>query len=527
VTAQGLVSWIRTGSPSTPFGRLAVVHAVSAAGDALFAVSLAGSLFFNVSLDAARPQVILYLALTMAPFAIVAPLIGPLSDRFRGGHRAVVAVACVSRGIVCWLLAGDLRSLFLYPEAFALLVLGKTYSVSKNALVPHLVDDDTELVQANSRLTLLGLAGGAVAGALGSGLVGIFSAPWALRLGAFVFVAAALAALRVPRAAAAPPDSAVIEYESLHTPVIQLGAVAIGLLRAGVGFLLFLLGFALRREGEPAWVYGLLFAASGVGALIGSVAAPALRRRLREEGMLAAALALPAILALGGAIRFGRVALVIVPVGLGAAAAGGRQAFDALVQGHAPAASRGRAFARFETMFQLAWVLGALVPVVTGADARLGLGALGGTLAAGAVWFAISRRGAVRLDEGLRYLRAGLLDESPAPASKHLPRELLAAAERLASGPSPPRAAVEAVAALEVAVDQHLPDNAPAMLLLRLGEPLRAATGWSPTDDPDLWRRCHDVVALRTAAVRGQPISPDEALSAVATVQTVIERLEE
>ena len=41
------------------------------------AVSLAGSLFFNLSIDAARPRIILYLAITMAPFAVVAPLIGP------------------------------------------------------------------------------------------------------------------------------------------------------------------------------------------------------------------------------------------------------------------------------------------------------------------------------------------------------------------------------------------------------------------------------------------------------------------
>ena len=40
--------------------------------DAFFTVSLAGSLFFNVSFDAARPRILLYLVLTMAPFALVA-----------------------------------------------------------------------------------------------------------------------------------------------------------------------------------------------------------------------------------------------------------------------------------------------------------------------------------------------------------------------------------------------------------------------------------------------------------------------
>ena len=46
---------------------------------------------------------------------------------------------------------------------------------------------------------------------------------------------------------------------------------------------------------------------------------------------------------------------------LGATASVARQAFDALVQGHAPLASHGRAFARFETRFQLAWVIGGVL----------------------------------------------------------------------------------------------------------------------------------------------------------------------
>ena len=69
-----------------PFARLARVQLVSAAGDALFTIALAGSLFFNLDPDAARPKVALYLLLTIAPFAIVGPLIGPMIDRLRGGR---------------------------------------------------------------------------------------------------------------------------------------------------------------------------------------------------------------------------------------------------------------------------------------------------------------------------------------------------------------------------------------------------------------------------------------------------------
>src|SRR5690349_8065938 len=65
------------GGVALPFARFARAHALLGAGDTLVALALAGSLFFSISPDAARGRVALYLVLTMAPFAVVAPLIGP------------------------------------------------------------------------------------------------------------------------------------------------------------------------------------------------------------------------------------------------------------------------------------------------------------------------------------------------------------------------------------------------------------------------------------------------------------------
>ena len=73
------------------------MHAVTTAADACIAVALAGSLFFNTSLDVARPRLALYLALTLAPVALVTPLIGPAVARYGVGiaparpHRAAPA----------------------------------------------------------------------------------------------------------------------------------------------------------------------------------------------------------------------------------------------------------------------------------------------------------------------------------------------------------------------------------------------------------------------------------------------------
>ena len=121
-----------------PFGRLALTHVLMTAGDTLFAVSLAGSLFFSISPTAAQDKVLLYLLLTMAPFAVVAPALGPLVDRSRGARRATVVASALGRAALCPLLAADIHSLLLFPLAFAMLVLSKVYLVTKGALVPEM-----------------------------------------------------------------------------------------------------------------------------------------------------------------------------------------------------------------------------------------------------------------------------------------------------------------------------------------------------------------------------------------------------
>jgi hypothetical protein len=80
-----------------------------------------------------------YLLLTVVPFAVVAPLIGPAIDRYRGGHRVVLASVCAGRGVICVAMAGQLDTLFVYPEALGVLALSKVYAVAKTALVPGLI----------------------------------------------------------------------------------------------------------------------------------------------------------------------------------------------------------------------------------------------------------------------------------------------------------------------------------------------------------------------------------------------------
>ncbi|MGH9304286.1 MAG: MFS transporter, partial [Acidimicrobiales bacterium] len=114
-----------------PFGRLALVHTVFSAATTLVTISLAGSLFFTVSLHESKTRVLLYLLLTLAPFAVVAPVLSPLLDRGATARRASVAVASGGSAVLALLMAGSLKGFLLFPEAFGILVLSKLYLVTK------------------------------------------------------------------------------------------------------------------------------------------------------------------------------------------------------------------------------------------------------------------------------------------------------------------------------------------------------------------------------------------------------------
>lgn len=348
----------------TPFARLARVHVLSAGGDALIALALAGSLFFNLEPDAARPRVALYLLLTIAPFAIVGPLIGPLVDRARGGRRTMVMVTAIGRLVVAVLMMRHLDSLLLFPEAFAAMVLGKTYHVSKSAIVPGLVRADTELVKANSRLVLLSGVGGGLA-ILPGILLGLLGGPnWTLALAAVLFGVMLPVATKVPKATVAAEPADAQERQELRGAGIVLAASAMAVLRGMVGFVMFLIAFWLRESGAATIWFGLMFVASSIGALIGAISAPYARRLVREEHLLGGVLALSALVSFVVAVSPDRATVSLVVGTVGLASSLGKLSFDAIVQRDAPAANRGRSFARFESRFQLFWVLGALVPVL-------------------------------------------------------------------------------------------------------------------------------------------------------------------
>ena len=352
---------------------LSVAHGFAGIADAFVTVSLAGSLFFNLSPDASRKQVLLYLLVTVAPLALLVPLVGPTIDRFHHRQRTVAAACFGLRALFCLALAGSLFQLSFYGFALGLLVIGKASGITKQALVPLLVSDPKELVAANARISRLGSVTGAIGGGIGIAVLRHANAVTLLRGAAVVFAIAAIAALRTRPSDTSATGLSEAEYAELHLPTVVVGSVGVMAIRAAVGFFVFTLAFTLRRASEPAWVYGVAVVVYGGGAFLGNIVAPWLRRRFQDQQLIAIAIAAPTLPTVIGMLGVSRPLLLAIAGLIGLSTTLGRHGFDSLLQHRAPIAVRGRAAARYETRFQLVWALGAVIatPISFPAEASM------------------------------------------------------------------------------------------------------------------------------------------------------------
>ena len=395
-----------------PLDRLAWVHAISTLGDALVAVALAGTLFFAVPVAAARPKVALYLLLTVAPFAVVAPLLGRLLDGRSGAGRLALVAAMALRAALAALAVARTQSLLLYPLAFGLLVCSRAHGISRTAMVPELADPTGEpdgsrpgvaggsrageaggsrageaggsrpgrpgvwpdLVAVNGRMARVAALGGTAGALLGVGLDRLLGGGAVLWAAAITFTAGAVLALSLPAprrrrerdpGAASRRDPMDRRAARLARPPgrVRLARTANTCVRAVGGFTLFLLAFELRRQGVGTAGLGLLLAGVGVGGVIGAFLLPRAARLVREDGLMAGGLLLCGTTAWLLAGRVGVVPAAVGGLAMGAGIAAARLGFESIVQREVPPPARGTAITRAETTFQLAWVGGAVLPV--------------------------------------------------------------------------------------------------------------------------------------------------------------------
>ncbi len=117
----------------------------------------------------------------------------------------------------------------------------------------------------------------------------------------------------------------------------------------------------------------MLAGAATAGAFLGDLIAPRLPANLREEAVVIGCLIGAGVGATLSFFAFELVVLVLFATVVGASSELGRLAFQTLMQRLAPGGSYGRVFVRYEILFQLAWVGGALIPALAPIDLPRGL----------------------------------------------------------------------------------------------------------------------------------------------------------
>ncbi len=413
------------GAAETGLSRVTEMQVLASAGDAAFTVALASTIL-ALPLGQARGHVALFLVTTMAPFVLLAPLVGPLLDRWRHGRRWAIGTTLALRAFLSWVLAGVVAdgSPWLLPLALLCLIATRAYAVALSAGIPLVRPDAISLVTANSRqsvATLMGMTLGAAVAAP----IGRFGAPWSLRVAFLIYIGATVLAIRLPAAVdsqrdtpepgpaegtaaegmavegSAPPSRAGAELgrrararelrTSLPAAVRAALATASGA-KALSGFVTLFLSFLLWDQPLPGVssvvALGAVVASAGVGNALGSFAGNRIGNR---SPTVVASAALLAAIAVGVVVSLFYSLPTLLLLGLVSGAFGqlAKLCLDALIQDDTDDASRAQVFSWSETRLQVAWVGGGALGIAMPLIARLGFGVitavLVGVLVAGIV----------------------------------------------------------------------------------------------------------------------------------------------
>ena len=369
--------------------------------DAMITVALAGTVFFGASTNAQRGNVLLYLLITMAPFAVVAPVIGPLLDRLQHGRRWTMAGTAIGRAILALVMAGHPTELLvLYPCALGSLVFSKAYGVVRAAAAPRLVPPGMSLTSANARLSIFGLGSTLVAG----GFIGVVikitgSYSLGLYITAIAFAACAFFSFRLPAqidsANSAPrhpqepprprkqdkvPPSVRIRSWAKRgfDPNVITALQGESALRLLSGLLTIYLAFYIESSAhglDAALQLGGIVGAAGFGNFSGTAIGTKLRMN-KPESVIIISTAIAGVACILTAIAFG-IVFAIIGMYIGSVANSlSKIALDTVIQNDVVETLRSSAFARSETFLQLAWVIGAAIGVLLPSKASTG-GAIG------------------------------------------------------------------------------------------------------------------------------------------------------
>lgn len=425
----GLVHRAATADGADKSGLTALTWPVVAnfAVDAAMAVALANTLFFAAASGESKSKVALYLLITIAPFAVIAPLIGPALDRLQHGRRVALATSFALRTVLAVVLianfdsaTGSFPSWVLYPCALGMMVLSKSFSVLRSAVTPRVLPPTIDLVRVNSRLTTFGLLGGTV---IGGGIAAgaewgfqLFQMPGALYVVVAVTVIGAVLAMRIPKWVEVTEGEVptTLSYHSQdHEPGHEpqrtsskarqpLGRNIITSLwgnctvKVMVGFLFLYPAFVAKAHDASGWeqlrILGMIGAAAAVGNFAGNFTAARLSLGHPARLVVRCAFAVTAA-ALATALTGNLLVAAAATLVTSGASAIAKASLDASLQDDLPEESRASAFGRSESLLQLAWVAGGATGVLIYTELYAGFTTITAILILGLAQTVLSYRG--------------------------------------------------------------------------------------------------------------------------------------
>ncbi|MFG2329854.1 MFS transporter [Streptomyces sp. NPDC048604] len=380
----------------TNFRRLLAVRLLSQCADGVYQVALATYVVFSPEKETSPAAIASAMAVLLLPYSLVGPFAGVLLDRWQ--RRQVFLYGNLLRALLAsctaFLILASVPDWLFYASALSVTAVNRFVLAGLSAALPRVVDDE-RLVLANSLSptagTLAATAGGGLA--FGVRLIAADSDAAVVALGALLYLCSALAALRMPRTLLGPDPGLVqprlaaavastargllegLRHLAERRPAARALA-AMTVMRFCYGALTVAVLMLCRyswgdTEQDGLALLGLAVAISGAGFFAAAVISPWTVGRLGPFGWMTVCAASAAVLEPALGLTFAPVPFMIAAFVLGLATQGTKIATDTVVQTSVDDAYRGRLFALYDVLFNVAFVAAAgVAALMLPADGR-------------------------------------------------------------------------------------------------------------------------------------------------------------
>lgn len=390
------------------FRRLLSTRFVSQFGDGLFQVAAADVLVFRNPTDNPAWDVTKLAVAVLIPFSLLVPFLGVFIDRW--DRRRILVVVPVVRAAMAAALPlatrDDPRSAWVYAIVLLVLSGNRFLLATISAVTPQLVPRD-ELIVANSVATTGGSILTLVGWGVGAAVAELSGPNWTAGVSVGAFALTAFLGAAVPVRRAREPVRERL-FEAIGAVARELAGgirkvrseplVAYAL--SSIVFMQLLIGSVvaasvvtfIERFDAGVGSYSILLAATAFGVFVGIVTVPSAERRVAKERLIPVAFAAAGAAALASAPSLSRFGIMGATFVIGLSFAYAKIPVDTIVQEQIPDAFRGRAFAAYDVMYNVARVVGSLAAAAAIQLAVSDKAVIGGT-GAGAIAVAVLLRG--------------------------------------------------------------------------------------------------------------------------------------